>query len=286
MNYRDYFIQCPRGGKVLGAVLGFLMAGPLGAFLGILVGNFFDRGLSEHFSKPHWSFRAEFRKPMRDLFLKTTFSALGYIAKGDGRISPESITSVQTIMHEIELSATQQRSCQFFFNEGKNASFNIDPLLIQFNTAAQTNPELIKLFIQLQYQHLQQSGLSPGKVKRFNDMLNVLGFAALEKQSYFYDDFIEQHAYHHHRQDKQYRSQQHRSQNNQQSTPFDAYAILGITPDTSEKNMRQTYRRLISQHHPDKIIAKGGSEKEVKLANEKTQAIRKAYELICQQKGW
>jgi DnaJ like chaperone protein len=36
----------------------------------------------------------------------------------------------------------------------------------------------------------------------------------------------------------------------------------------------------MSQHHPDKLIAKGLPEEMIKLATEKTQTIKAAYEQI------
>ena len=44
--------------------------------------------------------------------------------------------------------------------------------------------------------------------------------------------------------------------------------------------MKKAYRRLISQHHPDKLVAKGLPEEMMTIAKEKTQKIRKAYETI------
>lgn len=43
---------------------------------------------------------------------------------------------------------------------------------------------------------------------------------------------------------------------------------------------KKAYRRLTNQHHPDKLVAKGMPEEMIKIANEKTQEIRKAWERI------
>jgi DnaJ like chaperone protein len=62
----------------------------------------------------------------------------------------------------------------------------------------------------------------------------------------------------------------------------DAYAILNLSPDASDKQVKQNYRRLMSQHHPDKLVAKGLPEEMMKMAAQKTDEIRKAYERIKQ----
>ena len=60
----------------------------------------------------------------------------------------------------------------------------------------------------------------------------------------------------------------------------DAYSILGVSADTPIADMRKAYRRLISQHHPDKLVSKGLPEEMIKLANERTAEIRSAWERV------
>ena len=41
----------------------------------------------------------------------------------------------------------------------------------------------------------------------------------------------------------------------------------------------------MSQHHPDKLVAKGLPEEMIKLANERTAEIKAAYETIRKARG-
>jgi DnaJ like chaperone protein len=41
----------------------------------------------------------------------------------------------------------------------------------------------------------------------------------------------------------------------------------------------------MSQHHPDKLIAKGLPDERIKFATEKTQEIKAAYEQIKESRG-
>jgi len=50
--------------------------------------------------------------------------------------------------------------------------------------------------------------------------------------------------------------------------------------------VKRAYRKLMSQHHPDKLVAKGLPPEMIKLATEKTQHIRAAYDLIKESRGW
>ena len=59
-----------------------------------------------------------------------------------------------------------------------------------------------------------------------------------------------------------------------------AYKILGASKNDSDVDIKKSYRRLMNQHHPDKLVAKGVPEEMVKLATEKTQEIRSAWEQV------
>ena len=61
---------------------------------------------------------------------------------------------------------------------------------------------------------------------------------------------------------------------------MEAYEMLGVSKNASDADVKKAYRRLMNQHHPDKLVAKGLPEEMIKLANEKTQQIKEAYERI------
>jgi len=44
--------------------------------------------------------------------------------------------------------------------------------------------------------------------------------------------------------------------------------------------VKKSYRRLMNQNHPDKLVAKGLPEEMIELATAKTRDIKAAYELI------
>jgi DnaJ like chaperone protein len=63
------------------------------------------------------------------------------------------------------------------------------------------------------------------------------------------------------------------------------YTILGCTRSDSIDTIKKQYRKLASDYHPDKIIAKGLPEEFVKFANDKFKEIQEAYDAIKKEKG-
>ena len=57
-------------------------------------------------------------------------------------------------------------------------------------------------------------------------------------------------------------------------------ASFGITASASDTEVKKAYRRLMNQHHPDKLMSKGLPPEMLKMATQKTQQIKSAYEQI------
>src|SRR6185312_15409084 len=65
----------------------------------------------------------------------------------------------------------------------------------------------------------------------------------------------------------------------------DAYRVLDIAVTATNEEVVKAYRRQMSRHHPDKLVANGLPESMMEIAKQKTQQIREAYEVICEHRG-
>jgi DnaJ like chaperone protein len=65
----------------------------------------------------------------------------------------------------------------------------------------------------------------------------------------------------------------------------DPYVILGLSYVADDVELRQTYRRLVRENHPDSLMARGVPAEFIKLANDKLAAINSAYEKIRAERG-
>ena len=142
-------------GKALGGAFGFMIGGPLGALMGIAFGHSFDRGLGkldEH------DFGVD-QERIQASFFTATFSVMGYIAKADGRVSPEEIQLAEAVMSRLGLNSEMRASAKKLFNEGKAADFPIDDVMDQFRREVHRRTTLIQMFLEIQLQAAYADGV-------------------------------------------------------------------------------------------------------------------------------
>lgn len=65
----------------------------------------------------------------------------------------------------------------------------------------------------------------------------------------------------------------------------DPYVMLGLEHGASDSAVKARYRKLVAEHHPDKLIAAGATDALVKAANAKLAAINSAHESILKERA-
>lgn len=260
-------------GKVVGGAFGFLMGGPLGAILGASVGHQFDEGM-QGVADDELSPGDQHRVQMA--FFTATFSVMGHIAKADGRVTADEINLARRVMDELSLSGDMRKTAINLFDQGKKAQFPLMDVLEQFRRECHRRTHLIRMFLELQIQAAYADGrLDKAEEKVLHIICEHLGVSRFEYERIKLQFQAQQRFY---GQDQSY----HQPAANQLN---DAYAVLGVAKSATDAEVKKAYRRLMSQHHPDKLVAKGLPEEMMIIAKEKTQQIRKAYEVVKESRG-
>ena len=259
-------------GKLVGGAFGFMVGGPLGALLGAALGHNFDKGMK---SLPDDELGPGDQQRVQMAFFTATFSVMGAVAKADGRVSQEEIRLAEAVMREMGLNNEMMATAKRLFSEGKQADFPLDEVLEQFRLECHRRTTLIQMFIEIQLQAAYSDGtLHQAESAMLKHICAVLGV------SEFVFRQIEQRI----KAERHY-SGSASSKGSQGMSLNDAYAILNVNQDTDDRAVKKAYRRLISQHHPDKLVAKGLPEEMMKVATQKTHEIKQAYEKIKQHRG-
>jgi DnaJ like chaperone protein len=272
-------------GKFFGGAFGFMLGGPLGAILGASLGHQFDIGMIRVENLENLSPGDQHRVQMA--FFTATFSVMGHIAKSDGRVSPEEISLANRIMDKMAISGEMRVTAVNLFQQGKRADFPLNDVLAQFYKECHRRNDLIRMFLEIQIQEAFADGSLDSKEERL--LLHICGQLRITQLEYQRMKMRVQaqqrfnYQYQYQQQDSHQRQGQ-QSYRREQSSLQDAYEVMGLKPTASDDEVKKAYRRLMSQNHPDKLVAKGLPEEMMKLAKEKTQKITKAYETIQQAK--
>lgn len=262
-------------GKIVGGAFGFLLGGPLGAMLGAAVGHNFDKGLNTAATRDPFGGGPDTER-IQTAFFTATFSVMGHIAKADGRVSEDEIAMARSVMAEMSLDPAQVRVAMDLFNQGKRDDFDLDGVIAQFKSECHRRSTLLQMFIEILLHAAYADGvLHAREAAALQRISTALGFSAAQFQQL--DAMV--------RAQRFFTGEQPPRGKPQGDLLKDAYALLGVSSDASDADLKKAYRRLMSQHHPDKLIAKGLPEEMVKLATSKTQEIKAAYELITKHRG-
>lgn len=274
-------------GILLGGLFGFLVfKHGLGFLVGCLLGAWFDK-----------QYRL-IQQPKNNLgiqrsFFKATFSVMGYLAKVDGRISEKEIQVAEKIMGDLDSSPQMRQEAIRLFTAGKQPEFQIETTLQELYQSCRGDKRLLNYFLELQFEAALADGpLNQLEQNAFLQIAKILKLSHMDvqqmwlrMQSYqsFYQFFNQAWSGFDH-QNQQHRG---RTRSHSQSRPMNhqpsveqAYGILGLNSNATVAEIKKAYRKLVNQHHPDKLASKGLPPEMLKRAKEKLQEINAAYELI------
>jgi DnaJ like chaperone protein len=259
-------------GKIIAGLLGLMIGGPIGALVGVFIGHTFDRGLGKalSFASPENLAR------LQASFFETTFLLSGYLAKVDGHISESEVAHAEQLIAQLGLNAEQRERAIAFFRQGSQADFQIEPTVQAFIESGGAQPQLkqtLLLFL-ISQAHADDdlAAVEKDALQRIAEALGLLP-AHLDRLLKMAQA------------QRQFHGSGSAGGPSSAARIEDAYTALGVDSSIGDKELKKAYRKLMSEHHPDKLIAKGVPEDMIRLATERAQEIQSAYEMIRKQRG-
>lgn len=218
-------------------------------------------------------------------FVGPLFALLGAVAKSDGRVSEAEIAIAERMMTRMGLDAAQRQQAIASFNAGKQPEFDVTPTIDELRRWAGLRRDHAFPVLDVVIDTVLAEG-SPAPEKmailrqlafalRVSDMelmalmamkgyaWNVGGARGRGGQNYGGGGYVP-------------------PQRNTQGP--DPYAVLGINRSADERAVKRAYRKLISEHHPDRL----GDLPEAmrKQAEARASEINAAYERIKAERGF
>ncbi|EPJ43628.1 MAG: dna-J like membrane chaperone protein [Osedax symbiont Rs2] len=249
-----------KSGLIVGALLGVWSGGIWGAIFGAGVGFFIQR----------WLHNILFGEGSAQvLFFKSTFIVMGKVAKADGRVTEHEIQFARDVMIRMRLSDEKKREAMGYFSEGKEADYDLTKVLRPLSLLIQRRSAVKIMFLEIQLQAAMADGeISARELQVIQEVCTFLKMSQQEMNQLLS------------------RMQAQQSFHGSSAAPSsksmiaEAYKVLGVAADVGDAELKKAYRRLMSQHHPDKLVAKGLPEEMMQLAKEKTQEIQAAYDVV------
>lgn len=253
----------------IGGTLGWLFGGPLGALLGAALGNYVEKGMSG--DGPFANQRPEGTRPQGSIvFCASAAAMLAKIAKADGVVSPEEIASVEQAFARLGFSAQARAYAIDVFRRAKDDAHTIEDYAREFAGAVESI-EVREFF----YELLWDIACADGRVSDPElDMLRRVT-APLGIQAYWFQTFAEERL-------RGWRGGHERTQGSASGRDrlAEAYALIGVSPDASDDEVKRAYREKAKKYHPDALRAQGLPDEMVNKATDMMAKLNAAWDEI------
>ena len=260
-------------GKIIGGLIGLSSGGFFGLVVGLMVGHFFDKSFGKAMGFDYGAERARLQR----LFFESTFTIMGHLAKADGRISEEEIDQAEALMTRLGLTPEHRREAIGLFKQGAGSDFQLEPVISKFIAEGGRQQNLPILLLEFLFIIALADGeIHPNEKTILSRTADYLGIGSRRFEQLMQMMIAQQQF----KGGYQGGYQQGGTARPSASDLDNAYKALGVSQSDSDRDIKRAYRKLMSQHHPDKLIAQGVPEDMVKVATEKSQEIQAAYDLI------
>ncbi|MBL8299696.1 MAG: co-chaperone DjlA [Rhodanobacteraceae bacterium] len=257
-------------GKIIGGLAGLLLLRhPLGVVLGLLAGHLFDNGTLALRKPP--------RRRSTQSFFDLLFLFVGALAKADGRVSEREIAATEHLMSRLGLDASQRREAIRSFNAGKEPGFAVDRVIngLRAWCLGRRDHAYVLLDVVIDVVFADGAGSERQQLlRRLCAALNVQEqeiavLAAMKGYSWNTGEWT---------------SSRKAAPPPRQQGGADPYAVLGVTRESDEQDVKRAWRKLMSEHHPDKLGDVPAALRE--RAEQRAREINTAYERIKTERGF
>ncbi len=190
-------------------------------------------------------------------FTIAVIALAGKMAKADGVVSDAELEAFSRV---FKVPPQEEANVRRIFNLARQDIAGFETYAAQIARLLRGNPAVLEDILDGLFEIAKADGvLHPGESAFLERVAEIFGFAPNEfrriRASHFAPELT------------------------------DPYVILGVSYVAGEEEIKQTYRRLVRENHPDSLMARGVPPEFVKLANDKLAAINSAYEKIQAERG-
>ncbi|TNE53091.1 MAG: hypothetical protein EP344_15100 [Bacteroidetes bacterium] len=260
-------------GKLLAGIVGMvffdLTGMPLGGLWGFILGAmlghvFFDRRRDFHMSEQE--FRSLQRR--RGEYLYHVFSLCAKMAKADGAVNQREVDLMERLIsNQFRLTAQARQNVIRIWNDAKNSSQSFEHYARAFYLDFGRERHQVLQMMDL----LFATAAADGRLHPVEEQLLIRAAGMFHIGRLQYD-----------RIRQRYYQEPPRQPPVSRPSLQAYYQVLGAQPGEPLDRIKQRFRRLAMQWHPDKLLAQGASPEAIQRAKERFQQINEAYEKILE----
>jgi len=249
-------------GKIIGGVAGFVTGGPLGAVMGAALGHAADQGQGSPFrpSVRQAADAAAMLGSREQLFAISVVVLAAKLAKCDGPVKREEIDAFKRM---FRIPPESLREVGQLFDQARDSPDPHEPFAERLGEAFEDNKGMLEDVLAALFLIARADGpLTRSEVAYLQGVQVAFRLDSL--------------AWERARDGFNPRSQ---AASVADSGP-DPYAILGVGRDATDEAVRQAWRRLMRENHPDGLAARGVPPEFVKRATDKVAEINAAWDQV------
>lgn len=243
-------------GKWILGTLGFVVGGPIGSIIGVLIASLFEKsGLdNQTSSRTSRTYRTQ-RTTAGDVNV-SIIVLIACVIKSDGRVLKSEINYIKPFLLRTFGEAGAKQAL-LLLKELLKQDIDAKAVAQQIGQHINysTRLELVHLLLAIANADGEIHDLELETISRISMYMNI--------QDVDYQSIL---ALYQRRKDTNW-----------------AYTALEITPSATDEEVKKAYRRMAMKYHPDKVANAG--EEIRQQATDKFRAINEAYEHIKQQRG-
>ncbi|HEY8585704.1 MAG TPA: co-chaperone DjlA [Rhodanobacter sp.] len=260
------------------------------AFFGLIIGHFPGAITGAVIGFVFDNMRYNQRKnatPEAGGFVGPLFTLLGAVAKSDGRVSEQEIAVAERLMTRMGLAAELRKQAVASFNVGKQPEFDVTRTIAELrNWVGLRRDHAFPVLDVVIETVLAEGQPPPEKMSILRQLAFALRISDMELMALMamkgYAWGNGQHSQRGYGQGHAYGSGYTPPQRAPQGP--DPYAVLGIDRQADERAVKRAYRKLISEHHPDRL---GDLPEDMrKRAESRASEINAAYDRIKEMRGF
>jgi len=275
-------------------IFGLILSSVLKSGWGFILGLFIGPMLYQAFGNKLTEKRTQSNPT---LYLTIAFEVLGHLSKAKGVVTQDDINLARQFMDRLQLDAASRQLAQQSFNRGKASDYPLRSRLRELYFQYRFRRNVLNIFCE----QLIQAALVDGNLDEKESQIlfivadefhiprqqMVIYIQMMMGSFHFRQEYYDNKQNSQHQQSNNYGGYQSGYQSrSRQSDLQNAYRILGIDSSAEITEVKRAYRKLMNEHHPDKLVSKGLPKEMLEAAKKQAQEIQSAYDLIKASRGF